>query len=322
MITALVQPVVDVIVSCPDEFLARFGWTPGSYDILEKEEQLALLHSISSFPSSTSLGGNATNSIVTARHLGVPCALIGFAGADALGHQMRELLQKRDITMPLDLIPGAHTGSCISLVTAHGERTMRTHLGVSKELDAHHLHISTIESSTWLLLEGYFLTASQENARALHSAVAVARKRGTKVALSASATFVIAAKRSEILDTLLGQCDLLFANAQEAMLLTNEDCPRKALTRLKDMVPSAIVTAGSAGAYGTMNGITWHTPAQVPPGPIVDTTGAGDTFAGAFMAGIVQGLSPQEAAAGAATLAALIVSQPGAQLPADTPTPW
>lgn len=322
MITALVQPVVDIIVSCSEEFLQHNQFTPGSYNILESEEQLALLHAIRTFPSSTSLGGNATNSIVTARHLGVPATMLGYAGTDELGQEMKNLLKNRDITMALDLIPGAITGSCISLVTPNGERTMRTHLGISKSLDAIHLDPSPIQNASWLLLEGYFLTASDENTRALYQAITIARNSGTKVALSASATFVVAAKKSELLTTLLGQCDLLFANASEAMLLTDTETPEDASSKLEALIPSSIITAGESGAYGFSNGTRWHTPAALPPGPIVDTTGAGDVFAGAFLAGLLKALPPQQAAASAGTLAALIITQRGAQLPQDTPVPW
>ena len=195
-------------------------------------------------------------------------------------------------------------------------------LGVSKDLDAHHLDLPAIQNAAWLLLEGYFLTASQENSRALHHAVSVARTSGTKIALSASATFVVAAKKSELLDQLLGQCDLLFANASEAMLLTETDSPQRALSKLQNIIPSAVITAGEAGAYGITDGTSWHTPAAPPPGPVVDTTGAGDVFAGAFLAGILQGLPPGRVATGAATLASLIITQRGAQIPHDTPLPW
>lgn len=314
MITAVVQPLMDIIVSCSHEFVQSLHFAPGSYNMVTAQEQQELLALSNHFPRSLAVGGNATNSVATARALGIPCRLLGRAGADTLGRHMLRHLQAQGIDAPLTLVDGATTGSCLSLVTPDGERTMRTHLGVSTRLSGHDITTHALKDADWLLVEGYLLTAGTDNSSALYRAVSLARHLGVKIALTASATFVVASKKNELIDSLLGQCDLLFANSAEAQLLMEASSPQDALKKLKNVVSAAVITQGAAGACGSASGTDWQIPAWPPPGPVVDTTGAGDTFAGAFLAGTLRGLPPHKAAEKAAQLAAEVTTQVGAQL--------
>jgi sugar/nucleoside kinase (ribokinase family) len=183
-----------------------------------------------------------------------------------------------------------------------------------------HIDEHTISSSRWLLLEGYFLTASSHNTDALYHSIALAKKHGTKVAFSASAEFVISSRRDEIMQKVLPLSDLIFANQGEALLLTQTSDPLAALHHLAQRTPSVVITRGNQGAHGIFQGASWEVQASKPAGPVVDTTGAGDAFAGVYLAGLTLGHSPQTAAQGAAQIASLVVTQRGAQLPLETYT--
>ena len=92
------------------------------------------------------------------------------------------------------------------------------------------------------------------------------------------------------------------------------------MAKLQELVPAAIVTAGADGAYVYYAGETFHTPAYLCK-PI-DTTGAGDMFAGAFLYGITHGFTAQDAARGACYLSSKVITQLGARLISGTKDYW
>jgi sugar/nucleoside kinase (ribokinase family) len=322
MITALSHPLIDIIVSVPTEFLRKHNLNPGSYAIVGKAEQDALLDVCRTLPQSMSVGGSAANSAITAQTLGVPCAMLGLMGDDALGQQAHQMLQARGVLTPLPLVSGARTGSCISFITPDGERTMRTFLGVVKELDHAHICEQTLAQSSWLLVEGYFLTAGESNTRALHRSLSVAKSRGVKTAFTASAEFVVSAKKDEILQSVLPHTTMILANEEEALVLTNSSSTDEALRKLVSLAPSVVVTCGKHGAIGVHEGKAWKIPACTPHAPIIDSTGAGDVFAGAFLAGLMQNAPVEVAARGAAQMASIVITQRGAHLPQEARLHW
>lgn len=321
-VTALTHPLIDILHTCTPQFLHQHGLTPGSYGLLSKSEQDALIHSCGLMNAPMSLGGSVANSILCARQLGIPATLLGLAGEDTFGHHLHHQMRLSDIHLPLPLVADARTGTCLSLITPDGERTMRTCLGVATTLGAEHVLESSVVSSAWLVIEGYFLTASDQNSGALRAAIQTAKQSGTKVAFTASAEFVIQAKRDEILTDILPHSDLLLANAGEAMLLTGTTSSNSALESLSKQTPMVVITCGKDGAIGTSPSSRWHTPAFKPTAPVVDTTGAGDIFAGAFIAGLMHNLSPETAARGAVRLASVVITQFGSQLPSDARSLW
>jgi sugar/nucleoside kinase (ribokinase family) len=248
--------------------------------------------------------------------------MLGLVGDDPLGQQVHHMLKARGVLTPLPLVTGERTGSCISLITPDGERTMRTFHGVVRQLGHAHICEETIAKSSWLLMEGYFLTAGETNTQALHRALSVAQAQKVNVAFTASAEFVVSAKRDEILRSVLPLTTMLLANEGEAMLLTDSTSPDEALSKLTTLAPSIVITLGKDGAIGRHHGQAWRIGAHTPDTPIVDTTGAGDVFAGAFLAGLAQNQPAEIAARGAARMASIVITQRGAHLPLDAHRLW
>ena len=321
-ITALTHPLTDLIVPCSREFLHSRDLKPGSYGMLSEKEQDALLQECHALTPTISAGGSAANSVQTARLLGVSGSILGLVGDDHFGNLMRAELEAQGISVPLSPVPNARTGTCVSLTTPDGERTMRTCLGVAKDLGAGEVTTDVLKNSSWLLIEGYFLTASESNAQAIIEAIKVARAQGVKIAFSVAAEFVVDAKRTEIEREIVPNIDLLIANEGEAMALAHVQTPQDALSVLRRAVNGVVITCGKDGALGSIDDVTWSTPVAKPRGAVVDTTGAGDVFAGAFLAGISRGLFPPHAAVGAARLAAEVITQPGARLSVDALDCW
>jgi sugar/nucleoside kinase (ribokinase family) len=321
-ITALSHPLIDVLQPCDFNFLRERGLTAGSYGLLSRSEQDALIHACGPKTPTLGLGGCASNALICARQLAIPCTLLGLAGDDTYGQHLYRQMRRLDIQTPLSLVRDGRTGTCLVLSTPDGERTMRTCHGVATLLGPEHTLETAIAASEWLILEGYFLTASEKNSTAITKAIALAKSYGTKIALSVGAEFVVHAKRDVIRQEILPLIDLIFANAAEAMRLTETSSPQSAITTLSKLLPSVIVTNGKHGAFGWMNNRQWHTPAFPSEGQVLNTTGAGDIFAGAFLAGLMKDLTPENSARGAARLASMIITHHEAQLGSDAKLAW
>lgn len=118
-----------------------------------------------------------------------------------------------------------------------------------------------------------------------------------------------------------GLADLVFSSVADCRALLGAADATAALNRLTEIgVDEAIVTAGTDGASIAAGGTRLHVPAVVPPGT-VDATGAGDAFAGVYLAWRTAGRSPGEAAHAASGVASRTVTFAGA-LPAPGSPEW
>src|SRR5262249_2840676 len=124
----------------------------------------------------------------------------------------------------------------------------------------------------------------------------------------------------EALRAALKDADLFFCNESEACAVTGASDAKEAFARLKDTVPSVVVTNGPHGAYIRHDSVEAHVPAFASEPK--DLTGAGDMFAGAFLYGITHGVSPEHAARGAGFLAHKVIEQVGARLHHGTKQFW
>jgi sugar/nucleoside kinase (ribokinase family) len=164
-----------------------------------------------------------------------------------------------------------------------------------------------------LHLSGYllFTEPSRELAR---TALAAARARGVPVSLDpASAGFLVRLGVDRFL-AFAEELDVLLPSRDEACLLTGLPDPADAAVKLSRLVPLVVVKAGADGALVVRSG---GTPTRVPAVPVSprDTTGAGDAFTGAFLAALLAGTAPEEAAAHGCRAGAEAVERVGGRPP-------
>lgn len=267
-------------------------------------------------------GGSASNSIACANILGVSCTYTGLVGDDGYGFLYQGDFAELGITSPNPKVPNARTGVCLSLVTPDGERTMRTDLAVAVELSESHIDAETIGASEWLLIEGHLLTAGEKNKSAILKGIEVARQRNTKVAVNINSEFAARTQRELVLAEVLPKIDMIIGNEPEAMALAAEGGADTAFAALSQLCPTVVVTLGGNGALIKHNEHRLHVPAHTGQINVIDTTGAGDAFTGVLLAGLSLGYPMERAARGAARLAAAVVAQSGARLPADAAQLW
>ncbi len=260
-------------------------------------------------------GGAGANVACWAAHQG--CAdvrLLGRVGTDAAGWHEREL-RASGVRPHLVVDPEAATGTVICLVDtgAAAERTFLTDSGASLRLDPDDWSPALLDGVARLHLSGYLFFS--EPSRALVSvALASARARGVPVSVDpASAGFLTELGVDRFLALVEG-VDVLLPSRDEACLLTGLPDPADAAAKLSRLFPLVVAKQGAEGALIAQGG---GVRARVPAAPAVprDTTGAGDAFTGAFLAALLAGAEPEDAAAQGCRAGALAVGKVGGRPP-------
>lgn len=318
-VCGLGNAIVDIFLELGDAEFARLGFERGTMRLVEAAEQQGLLRAFHDREPRLVSGGSVANSVIALSQLGGKGAFIGCVGDDRYGLFYETEFEELGIEIGNPIIVGETTGTCLCVITPDAERTMRTCLAVSSHLAAKHVDEDRIKNSEWLFIEGYVLANPNTGQGAVREAVKLARRHGVKVALTCSEAFIVNAFGDAFFDT-LKSADLLFCNASEACAVTKADAAAAAFARLKDKVPSVVVTDGPHGAHVRYAGREFHVPAF--PCEPRDLTGAGDMFAGAFLYGITSGVAPDKAARAACFLSMKVITQVGARLHHGTRQSW
>jgi ribokinase len=246
-------------------------------------------------------GGAAANVAAWAAEAGAASTFVGRAGDDAFGRRAVEDLVAAGVDARVEIDADRPTGTCIVLVDPSGERTMVPSTGAN-DAAAQYLLPGTAD---WLYLSGYSLLGAGSRAAAL-AALGTARERGWSIAVDAASAAPLAGVGADTFLDWLGGDVLLFANADEARVLTGLDEPAAAAPALARRCGSTVVKRGAAGAVWSDGSGVCSVPAVEVP--LLDSTGAGDAFAAGFLA--ASGEVPDRLAE-AVRLAALAVSRAG-----------
>ena len=204
------------------------------------------------------------------------------------------------------------TGKCLVMVSPDAERTMLTFLGISETLASSDLDAEAIRESKYVYLEGYLVT-SDTGRQACIDARKIAEANGVKTALTLSDPAMVQFFRGGLEDMIGDGVDLLFANDVEALSWTGKDTIPEAAQELKKIAKTFVITLGKEGALvfdGQKEIKIDSTPVKA-----VDTNGAGDMFAGAFLYAITAGHDFETAGRLASKAAATTVSHFGPRLP-------
>ncbi|MGW2524072.1 carbohydrate kinase family protein [Streptomyces sp. NPDC001617] len=260
-------------------------------------------------------GGAGANVACWAAHWGgSEVRLLGRVGTDSADWHERELVACG--VRPLLVVdPEAATGTVICLVDAGdaAERTFLTDSGASLRLGPGDWSDALLDGAARLHLSGYLLFS--EPSRALVAvALEAARARGVPVSLDpASAGFLARLGVGRFLEFVEG-VDLLLPSRDEACLLTGLPDAADAAAKLSRHIPLVVAKQGRDGALVARSGaVSAHVPA-VPATPM-DTTGAGDAFTGAFLAALLAGAAPEDAAREGCRAGARAVEQVGGRPP-------
>lgn len=301
--------LVDLLYSVEEGVVEGIGLKKGEMRLVESDKQKEVVAKFANHKHSRCSGGSAANSVIAFSQLGGKAAYKTVLGNDELGAFYASEFENMGIILKAEHIEEDPTGTCFVFITPDSERTMHTSLGATGHFSSKHIHEDLIARSEWLYTEGYKFTHPLST-EALFLAVEYAKKHNTKVALTFSDVFVIDLFKDN-LQKVVRNCDLIFCNENEAMAYTGASNVEDAFEELKKEVPNLVVTLGAKGSKVFWEGKYYEIPSY-PASPI-DTTGAGDMFAGCFMYGIITLKDPVQAGHLASLAAAKIVSQIGAR---------
>ncbi|MDA1352815.1 MAG: adenosine kinase [Proteobacteria bacterium] len=308
--------LVDTEVEVSDAFLAGAQIDKGVMTLVDEQRQAALLAALASENTHMlrKCGGSVCNSVVAASSLGAKTFFSGKVADDSDGQLYINDLLHAGVDFHSAGQESGITGKCLVMVTDDAERTMNTFLGASEALSAREIDQLALVDSEWFYVEGYLVT---DEARTLATKVAVekAKGKGVKVALSLSDPFVVAVFGDALRQVIGEGVDLIFCNKDEAMAFTGTESLEAAAESLKQYTKTFAITDGAKGAL-TFDGQETHQSDGVEA-TAVDTNGAGDMFAGAFLYAITSGKSYAWAAGLANDCAARVVAQFGPRLEAS-----
>ncbi|MEU5522170.1 PfkB family carbohydrate kinase [Streptomyces sp. NPDC047860] len=260
-------------------------------------------------------GAGANVACWAARRGGAEVRLLGRVGADAAAWHERELTACG--VRPLLVVDGqAPTGTVICLVDegAAAERTFLTDSGASLRLGPGDWSDALLDGVARLHLSGYLLFAEESRAF-VAVALKAARARGVPVSLDPASAGFLGALGIDRFLALVEGVDVLLPSSHEARLLTGASDAADAAARLSRHVPLVVATQGAGGALIARSGEVCARVPAVPSTPR-DTTGAGDAFTGAFLAALLAGAEPRQAAVEGCRAGAQAVERTGGRPPA------
>jgi len=248
-------------------------------------------------------GGQVATATLAAHRIGLRTCYVGAVGEDDLAERACQVLREAGVELRLRVVPGAATQFAMVVVDRGGERTIVEHYDARTVVRPDDLERDLITSARVLHLDITDVPAAVQAAR-------WAREAGTLVSLDIDRMLPGA-------EELLGLVDLLVASEHLPQQLGSPD-PRLGLYTLRRLCPGGLVciTAGERGCVALDNGEALWVPAFDVD--VVDTTGCGDVFRGALIAGVLQGRAVADALRFAAAAAGLQAGALGAQ--AGVPT--
>jgi ribokinase len=257
------------------------------------------------------LGGKGANQAVAVAQLGLCPALIAVTGDDEPGSRLLEQAAREGIDVSaVTSRQGSATGLIVDIVDSAGRWRYLEDLPPSVLLGESDVQTAArlFDGARWASVQ------LQQPAAAVLTAAVLARQAGCRVLLDGAPPDGVSK------EALLGAADIVRADAREAELLTGtairrpDDAARAAATILGQGPSLVALAVGNAGNYFAWSYPAWGTGELLLPlgsTPVADTTGAGDAFTAALIAGLDQSQQPEQAARLAVAAADLTVGHPG-----------
>jgi len=299
--------IVDVLCKVDNQFLVKNSLTKSTMKLIDESEFKNLLTNLSI--ENTISGGSVANSIVGLSQLGNDVGFIGKVNDDVLGQKYEDGLKKEKVNFLYskkdEPIP---TGTCLILITPDSERTMCTFLGTAGKVNDEDVDSDLIKKAEITFLEGY-LWDEGEPKKAFDKAIL----SSNKVAMSLSDLFCVERHKTQFLELAKNKVDIIFANEQEILSLTESKSFDEAINYVKNLNKNFIITRGEKGAIALDKGeiVECGTKKNLN---IVDLTGAGDLFAAGYLHGVINNLTMKESLIKGTELSSKIIQKIGARL--------
>jgi sugar/nucleoside kinase (ribokinase family) len=305
--------LVDTEIAVNDDELKAFGIDKGVMTLVDESRQHELMDKLSDhlIASKRASGGSAANTIIAASYFGANTFYSCKVADDENGKFYINDMQAARVAMPSKTSNAGITGKCLVMITPDAERTMNTFLGISETVSGAELDHNAIKNSAYVYIEGYLVSSETGRAAAIECRK-IAEANNVKTALSLSDPAMVQFFHDGLSEMIGNKVNLLFCNLDEALAYTKTENIDTAIQALKTIADEFVITLGSKGALIFDGNKT----IEIAPcnTKAIDTNGAGDMFAGAFLYALTQGHSHEQAGSLASLASSPIVSQFGPRL--------
>ncbi len=311
--------LVDMEFKVTEDFFTENNVEKGLMTLVEQERQVELTEALAKNDINAlkrQCGGSAANTMIGISQFGGKSFYSCKVANDETGKFYLNDLKENKVSTKLteQTAPDGVTGKCMVMVTPDADRTMNTFLGITATYSKDELDLEALKESKWLYVEGY-LVASPTGQSAAVSAVNFARENNVKTAFTMSDPNMVKFFRDNINEIIGSGVDLLFSNEDEAMEFTGKTTVIEAREEMKKIAKTFVITLGKNGA------VIWDGTTFIDIEPFttdaIDSNGAGDMFAGAFLYGITNGHTYASSGILASRASSKVVSQFGPRLSTD-----
>jgi sugar/nucleoside kinase (ribokinase family) len=255
--------------------------------------------------------GGGYNAMSAASRCGLPAVYVGVLGTGPFTDLAEDSLGRDAIVAPLPRSRSLDVGYCVTLVEPSGERTFITAAGSETELDRAALALVEPRAGDYVLISGYNIMAEPQAGALLDWIEGLS----PKVVVALDPAIRLEDIPPVNLQRMLARTNWLLCNETEAQHLTGKSELTEVIDRLSTLNAHCVLRVGSEGCWIIEGELVTRVPGFEVQA--VDTTGAGDTHNGIFLAELAKGQTSVQAARIANAGAALATQQLG---PATSPT--
>lgn len=305
--------LVDLEYEIPEDLLAKLEVDKGLMTLIEEDRHHQLLDDLFHIDSRPCGGGSAANTITAIAQLGSSAFYSCKVANDKTGEFFLNDLTASGVKTNLTAttLDEGHTGKCIVLVTPDAERSMNTFLGITREISTAELDLESLKDSAYVYIEGYLVPEINARAAAV-KAREVAQASGVKTSLTLSDANMVNFFRDGLMEIVGDGLDLVFSNEEEAKLMFDAKDMTECVAGMKTIARQFAITQGAQGATLFDGDKLYDVPAESVKA--VDTNGAGDIYAGAFLHGLTNDMPFEQCGELAGAAATTLIQQMGARL--------
>jgi ribokinase len=217
---------------------------------------------------SITLGGSATNFAVTVSRLGLKAGIMARIGTDHYGRYILSEFKKEEVNTKRLVSIDEKTGMAFIAIEPNGERSIYTFMGANSKFKLEQDDIEYIRCSEILHITGMYIEVVEE-----------ASKHANLLSLNPGT--ILSSYGLKTLEKILKRTHILFLNKKEVHLLTGKGCDEGAELLVKIGVNLVVVTLGKKGSkVYSEEGQIYYPSTELD---VLDTTGAGDSFAAGFI---------------------------------------
>lgn len=304
--------LVDVLACLGDDsLLNEQRLKRGGMELIDDERYKQISKVLENYDTEMATGGSAGNTILALANLGARPGFIGRVGNDFMGEFFAQNCEKMGIEARLAHGAGS-TGVANTFISNDGERTFATYLGEAAKLETTDVTPEILKDYGLIHIEGYLV----HDHELIESVARLAKSQGLKISLDLASYNIVENDLDFFRHLVSEYVDIVFANQEESAAFTSGKNPEEALLEIAGMCEVAVVKLGKNGSSAKCGDQICRVPAC--EAKVLDTTAAGDFFAGGFLYAYSQGRSLKQCLEAGSLLSSKVIQVIGTKVTEET----